>query len=241
MDELSKNIPALIAGFSLSAACGFRIFLPLLCVSAALNYGYVTPLSHIAWLATREALTVLSIATIVELVAFYIPIIDNFLDTLAAPLSIVAGTLIMGTVLDDVDPIYRWTIGIMAGGGPALLTQSTTSAIRLTSTSLSGGGVNFLVATLESIFGVGIVGLVLYSPTLALILVCILLCAMAVILFKSVKFIKRNFSNRQPINQCNFQNSTASNISSSSKFCFHCGVAVSNSDLFCFMCGRNIN
>ena len=79
-------------GIGLAAATGLRLFLPMLIVSAA-SYGGYLPLSeNFAWLGTPAALILLGVASVAEILAYYIPGVDNLLDTLATPAAFVAGT-----------------------------------------------------------------------------------------------------------------------------------------------------
>ncbi len=78
-------------GVGLAAATGFRVFLPLLVMSAASLTGHLPVGEGFAWLATPTALVMLSAAALVEVLAYYIPGVDNLLDALAAPAAIIAG------------------------------------------------------------------------------------------------------------------------------------------------------
>ena len=54
-------------------------------------------------------------AAIFEIAGYYLPIIDNFLDTLATPAAVVAGTLITAAFLVDMEPWLQWVLGVVAG------------------------------------------------------------------------------------------------------------------------------
>src|SRR5262249_61768960 len=77
-------------GVGLAAASGFRVFLPMLIVSAAANTGHLSLDGSFAWLGTPVALTMLCAAALAEVVAYYVPGVDNLLDTLATPAAFVA-------------------------------------------------------------------------------------------------------------------------------------------------------
>src|SRR5499427_8522637 len=64
-------------GIGLAAAVGFRVFLPMLVMSVAASTGHLALGSGFAWLATPAALVMLSVATVLEILAYYIPGIDN--------------------------------------------------------------------------------------------------------------------------------------------------------------------
>jgi hypothetical protein len=60
-------------GVGLAAATGLRVFLPLLVASVAAYTGHLPLAESFAWLATPPALILLSVATLVEILAYYIP------------------------------------------------------------------------------------------------------------------------------------------------------------------------
>lgn len=91
----------------------------------------------------------LGVAALTEILAYYIPGVDNLLDTLATPAAFVAGTLVSAAVLTDLSPMVKWTTAVIAGGGVAGLTQSATAVLRAKSTVFTGGLGNAVVATAE--------------------------------------------------------------------------------------------
>ncbi|MGQ0684599.1 DUF4126 domain-containing protein [Bradyrhizobium sp.] len=136
-------------GIALAAATGFRLFLPLLVLSAAAWTGHVNLNDSFAWLGTPAAVLMLGTAAIVEVAAFYIPGVDNLLDTVATPGAVVAGTIASAAVMTDVSPMLKWTAAIIAGGGVAGITQGVTAMLRAKSTVFTGGLGNSAVATAE--------------------------------------------------------------------------------------------
>lgn len=136
-------------GVGLAAATGFRVFLPMLVMSAAAYSGHLPLGDSFAWLGTPPALTMLGVAALTEILAYYIPGVDNLLDTLATPAAFVAGTLVSAAVLTDLSPMVKWTTAVIAGGGVAGLTQSATAVLRAKSTVFTGGLGNAVVATAE--------------------------------------------------------------------------------------------
>jgi len=136
---------SIVLGVGLAAATGFRIFLPMLVVSVAAYTGHLPLDGSFAWLATTSALTMLSVATLAEILAYYIPAVDNLLDTLATPASLIAGTIVSAAVMTDVPPMVKWTAAVIAGGGVAGLTQGVTAVLRAKSTLLTGGVGNVVI------------------------------------------------------------------------------------------------
>ncbi|MEW6268276.1 MAG: DUF4126 domain-containing protein [Thermodesulfobacteriota bacterium] len=92
-------------GIGLAAACGLRVFLPLLVVGVAARHGYLTLGEGFGWLASDAALVALGTATVIEVVAYHVPFLDHLLDVLATPSAVVAGTVATASVLTDVPPV----------------------------------------------------------------------------------------------------------------------------------------
>ena len=74
-------------------------------------------------------------ATVAEIIAYYIPWVDNALDSVAVPLATIAGIFVTGSIVADLDPVWRWTLAIIAGGGAAASTQLATTKVRAVSSS----------------------------------------------------------------------------------------------------------
>jgi hypothetical protein len=145
----TETLLSLGIGVGLAAATGFRVFVPLLVMGIAARLEWLQLSDGFSWLASVPAIAGFSIATLVEVAAYYTPVIDNVLDVLAGPLAIAAGVLTTAAVTTDMPPALRWSFAIVAGGGTAGLVQGLTSILRLKSTVFTAGLGNFLVATLE--------------------------------------------------------------------------------------------
>lgn len=174
MSDLALSI---VLGIALAAATGFRVFLPMLIVSGAAYAGYLQLDSSFAWLGTSSALTMLSVAALAEVLAYYVPVIDNLLDTLATPAALIAGTIVSAAVMADVPPMVKWTAAVIAGGGIAGLTQGLTGILRAHSTVLTGGLGNHVIATAELGAALLISFLALVAPAVAIALVILFLLA----------------------------------------------------------------
>jgi Domain of unknown function (DUF4126) len=174
MSDLALSI---VLGIALAAATGFRVFLPMLIVSGAAYTGHLQLDNSFAWLGTLSALTMLSVAALAEVLAYYVPVIDNLLDTLATPAALIAGTIVSAAVMTDVPPMVKWTAAVIAGGGIAGLTQGLTALLRAHSTVLTGGLGNPVVATGEFVGALVISFLALAAPAAAIALVILFLLA----------------------------------------------------------------
>src|SRR5690554_441360 len=102
------------------------------------------------WVGSWPAIITLGAATLIEIVAYYIPVVDNLLDTLSVPMATIAGTLLMASTLTDMGEVATWALAIIAGGGVAATVSGTTAATRAVSTGTTGGTGNFLVNTGET-------------------------------------------------------------------------------------------
>jgi len=183
MSDLALSI---VLGVALAAATGFRVFLPMLIVSGAAYSGHLHLDSGFAWLGTPAALIMLSVAALVEVLAYYIPVVDNLLDVVAAPAAFIAGTILSAAVMTDMPPMVEWTAAIIAGGGVAGLTQGVTGILRAHSTVLTGGLGNFVISTAE-LGGAAVISfLALAAPVAAIALVVLFLLT-------AIRLIRRLF------------------------------------------------
>lgn len=145
-----ETILALCIGVGLSAACGFRVFVPLLVMSVASLMGWYEPAKGFEWLAMPVVCIGLAVATICEIGAYYVPWVDNILDTIATPAAVIAGTLsTLAVSSGEMSQFASWAAALIVGGGAAGAVQMSTVAARGASTVTTGGLGNFVVATTE--------------------------------------------------------------------------------------------
>ncbi len=198
MDWITSNFEIFVSiclGIGLSASAGFRVFIPLLFLSIAAYTGFVPLNEDWAWAGSLTAVIVLGVAAFVELVAYYIPYVDNMLDTITVPLAAIAGTAVMVSVMGDLDPVYTWTLAIIAGGGTAASVASTTGAARLTSTATTGGIGNPIISTAEAGFSGILSILALIAPIFAAVIVVFIFIAIRK-LYKKI-FKKKSLARKQ--------------------------------------------
>ncbi len=162
-------------GIGLSAACGFRIFVPPLVMSMAALFGHLKLSPNFEWMGTYPALIVFAVATCVEIAAYYIPFVDHLLDVVATPMAIAAGTFVTASLIPDTDPMLQWTVALIAGGGSAGTIQAFTGIGRLASTMMTGGLGNGLISTLEAGGSIILSWLAIAVPVFAVCLVAVLL------------------------------------------------------------------
>jgi hypothetical protein len=174
---------SVVLGIGLAAATGFRVFLPMLIMSGAAYTGHLPLGDSFAWLATPSALIMLSVAALAEIAAYYIPGVDNLLDTLATPAAFAAGTVVSAAVMTDLPPMLKWTAAVIAGGGVAGLTQGVTAMLRAQSSMFTGGIGNLVLATAE-LGGALLVSVLTLAAPLAALALVILFLWLAVLLLR---------------------------------------------------------
>jgi hypothetical protein len=177
-------------GTGLAAAVGLRVFLPLFLTSIAAHAGWVELSGSFDWLATMPAIVMLGVAALLEVLAYYVPGVDNMLDAIASPAAVIAGTVVAAAVMTDLPPIVKWTTAIIAGGGAAGITQGITAMLRAKSTALTGGLGNSVVASGELGGAALVTVLAIAFPLVALVLV-IAFC------WLSVKLVRRMLRQRE--------------------------------------------
>jgi hypothetical protein len=166
-------------GLALSTAAGLRVFIPLLLTGLAARLGYLSLTPGMTWLGSDAALLAFGLATVLEVGAYYVPWLDNLLDTLATPAAITAGVITTAAVTPELSPLLRWTLAIVAGGGAAGLVQAGTALLRLKSSTFTAGVGNPAVATGELVGSLALSGLALLAPLLAGAVVVLVLVVLA--------------------------------------------------------------
>jgi hypothetical protein len=192
----AEIVTAIALGIGLAASAGFRVFVPLLAASIAAHFGVFPAQESFAWLGSWPAMICFGTATIIEIVAYYVPFVDNLLDTITTPLAVGAGTLLLTSVLPIDNSMLKWLTGFIVGGGVAATVQSGTILTRLTSSATTGGTANPVVATGEHAAAVSTSVLSLIIP---LIVVSILLIVVIILLIIFRKRIFRRKNRTTPL------------------------------------------
>lgn len=171
---LSYVLSAFI-GIGLAAATGFRVFLPMFIVSLASYFHWIPMNEQFEWLAGLPTLITTGIATVAEILAYYIPFIDHLLDTVSIPMATVAGSVLFASQFADMGTFPQWALALIAGGGTAATISSGFAGIRAASTATTGGLGNSVVGTTETA-GAGIMSiLAMAAPIIAAIIAIVLL------------------------------------------------------------------
>ena len=181
---------SLLLGLGLSAAAGFRVFVPFLCMGIAAHFqtGLFEVPDNFQWTGTLPALVLFGTATIIEIAAYYVPWIDNALDTLSTPAAVIAGSVLTASALSPhTSPVLQWAAGIIVGGSTAGIMSGGTAITRAASSLATGGIANPLLSTSE-LFSSFIL------TVLALLLPLLTGCVILVLLFFTARFLWKKMS-----------------------------------------------
>ncbi len=186
MDQ--QTIISIFLGIGLAASVGFRVFLPLFAMSMAAYFDVLQLNESWQWIGSLAAVLTLGVATAVELFGYFIPWVDNLLDTFAVPLAAIAGTAVMVSTVANLDPVVTWSLAIIAGGGTATAIKGAGATGRIASTATTGGLANPLVATIETGTAAVVTVASIFAPVLGIILVI----AILFIIFKIYRKLRPN-------------------------------------------------
>jgi hypothetical protein len=173
--EILTTSLAVVGGIALAAACGLRVFVPMLVLSIASKAGIVSLGGGFQWIASTPAIISFAVASGIEITAYYWPWLDHALDVIAVPCSVTAGTLAVASQVTGMDPWMTWMVGIVAGGGAAGLVQTGTILLRGLSLATTGGFGNPIVSTIENVGAVLVAALAILVPIVALLLLGVVL------------------------------------------------------------------
>jgi hypothetical protein len=183
-------------GIGLAAATGFRVFLPMFAVSLASYLHWIPMNEHFEWLSGLPTLITTGIATIAEILAYYIPYIDHLLDTISVPMATVAGSILFASQFADLGTFPQWALALIAGGGTAATISSGFAGLRAASTATTGGLGNSVVGTTETA-GAGIMAFLAMAAPIIAAICAIILVVLVIVLGRKAwrKFRSRNVAN----------------------------------------------
>jgi len=183
---------------ALAASCGFRVFVPMLVMGVASRADLLALADGFAWIGSTPALAVFAIATIVEIAAYYVPWLDNLLDSMATPSAVIAGIIVSAACIHDMHPAMKWSLAIIAGGGTAGTVKAGLVAVRLGSTSLTGGAANPVMSTLEWISSIALSVLALFLPILAGIVAIVVLIVFIRFAWRLAGYLRKRWRPDEP-------------------------------------------
>ncbi len=180
MEEFSWMSLALqvAMGFSLAAVAGFRAFLPLLAAGGAARLGLIPLGDAFTWLQSDEALLILAVATLLELLGDKIPVVDHVLDTAGVVVKPAAGWLVAAAPLMQMDVKWATVLALITGSTVVGAIHLTRAPLRVVSTVTTGGLGNPLISLAEDVFSILATAVAIFLPVLGFLLICAALCGL---------------------------------------------------------------
>ena len=145
-----ETLLSLAIGIGLSAVCGFMGFASLPVVNTTRMSGHLRLVPGFEWIGTIPALIALSAATVLEILAYFIPWLDYMPDMLATPSAVTAGVVASSSVLSDFQFFLKWCIALIGSGGIAGTVHGATVPARMNSAAHTGVLSNSMVSATES-------------------------------------------------------------------------------------------
>lgn len=184
-------LQSIALGIALAACAGLRAWLPMFAVGLSVRFGVLPLGDSFRFLGSNTALAVFLIATVIELIADKIPVVDHALDALSTFLKPVAGIVLAASVLWTVDdPIVALALGVMVGAPASLVPHTAKATMRGVLSPLTGGLAAPVLSILEDVIAFGLVALAILAPFVV---------AAGFILFALVtgRFLRRRLSGSQ--------------------------------------------
>jgi len=180
-------IEPILLGLTLAACAGIRVFMPFFFVGAMTRYAHTPAPEMLSWAASDAGFLLLGVATLVEVMADKIPVVDHALDSMQSFIKPAAGVILPLALLQDASPMTAWVLGIAAGGPLALGIHATKAGTRVASTATTVGTANPMLSLLEDAVAVGLLVFAAIAPLLAALLVMMLL----IVVVKTLRRMKR--------------------------------------------------
>ncbi|HRI86104.1 MAG TPA: DUF4126 domain-containing protein [Ignavibacteria bacterium] len=177
---------SIFLGIGISAASGFRIFIPFLILSIAAYSGYIEVNEEFSWLAGFPAMVSFLAASVIETAGYFNPWMDNMLDTISTPAAIFSGTVLFLSVINENNYYLKLILALIFGGGVAVNIQFLTVKARSVSSVFKSGMGNKIIAGFELLLSVLISIAAISYPIQTSLFVSILI----VILYKILKNAK---------------------------------------------------
>lgn len=158
-------LQSIALGIALAACAGLRAWLPFFAVGLSVRFGVLPLGDSFRFLGSNTALTVFALATVIELLADKIPVIDHALDALSTFLKPVAGMVLAASVMWTVDdPIVALALGVMVGAPASLVPHTAKATLRGALSPITGGLAAPVLSVLEDVIAFGLVALAILAP-----------------------------------------------------------------------------
>jgi len=158
-------LQSIALGIALAACAGLRAWLPIFAVGVSVRLGVLPLGDSFRFLGGNVALTVFAIATVIEVLADKIPVVDHALDALSTFLKPVAGMVLAASVMWTVDdPIVALALGVMVGAPASLVPHTAKATLRGVLSPITAGLAAPILSFLEDVIAFGLVALAILAP-----------------------------------------------------------------------------
>ena len=182
--DIVQILLSLSLGLGLAAACGFRVFIPPLMMGVGSRLDLYNLEGSFVWVDDTWAIAIFTVATLLEIGGYFIPWIDNLLDTVATPAAIIGGIFVTSASLEgELDTSAQWTLSVIAGGSVSGVIQLGTVATRAISTGTTGGLANPVISLIEAVASI-------LCILISLFLVAIIPIVIFFLIWKSIGYIQ---------------------------------------------------
>jgi preprotein translocase subunit YajC len=161
---------ALLAGVAIAAAAGLRAFLPLFLIGLAARFELIGLHANVQWLTDTNVLIALGAATVLEIAADKIPIVDHALDSVATFIRPVAAWIGAYAMLIHWPAPWAAAVATLLAGG-SLALHALKGVVRVGSTASTAGTANPAVSATEDAIAFSLVAMAVLVPALALALI----------------------------------------------------------------------
>jgi len=171
-------LPALL-GVGLAASSGLRTFLPLLALAMAAKFHMfgIELNAQFAWLGSTVAVAALALATVIELIADKIPLVDHTLGLVGNVSRPLAGAVVAGAVFARVDPATAVIAGLILGAPTAFAFHAAQAGTRGASTATTAGVANPILSVVEDVLAILTVMVAFVAPLLIPVMLGLVLWA----------------------------------------------------------------
>lgn len=158
-------LQSIALGISLAACAGLRAWLPFFAVGLSVRLGVLPLGDSFRFLGSNVALAVFAVATVIEVLADKIPVVDHALDALSTFLKPAAGMVLAASVMWTVDdPIVALALGVMVGAPASLVPHAAKATLRGVLSPITAGLAAPILSVLEDVIAFGLVALAILAP-----------------------------------------------------------------------------
>ena len=177
MDSFSPIPNSLNFAASAAFSSGTKIRRPEAALAAKFQLFGIELNESLAWVTSNAAIAALAVATVVEILADKIPVLDNALHAVGIVARPVAGAVAAGSVFAGLDPTTAAIAGIIVGAPTALAFGAAQGGTRAASTATTGGLGNPVLSVIEDVLAFLTVLIAFVIPLLVPVVLVLLLWA----------------------------------------------------------------